>query len=77
MAFSQDATEATMCHHVYVRLSAEEEKSVKKLSGVLIPAYASILLALFLAATLIHQPRQSEMVASAAPAASQHAEQAR
>jgi hypothetical protein len=66
-----------MCHHVHVRLSADEEKSVKKLSGVLIPAYASIVLALLAATVFIQQPRQSEMVASAAPAASQHPEHAR
>jgi hypothetical protein len=29
-----------MCHHVPVRLSAEEKQVVRRLSNVLIPAYA-------------------------------------
>ena len=35
-----------MCHHVHVTLSAEEKKDVKKLSGIMIPVYASIMLAM-------------------------------
>ena len=35
-----------MCHRVYVKLSAEDKQDVKKLSGIMIPVYASIMLAL-------------------------------
>jgi hypothetical protein len=55
-----------MCHHVYVRLSAEERKAVTKLSGVLIPAYALALLAMFAFAALSHQPRSGETLTAAA-----------
>ena len=33
-----------MCHHVHVTLSAEDKKEAKKLAGVLLPVYASIVL---------------------------------
>ena len=57
-----------MCHHVYVRLSAEESKAVKKLSGVLIPAYAVALLALFAVVALTQQPRPGETIMASAQA---------
>lgn len=61
-----------MCHHVYVhaRLSVEEKKAVKKLSGIMIPVYASIVLAAIAVVALTGTPRQGEIVASSsAPAA--------
>ena len=59
-----------MCHHVYVTLSAEEKKEAKKFSGVLIPVYASIVLAFIAVVTLTGAPRQGEqIVATSAPAA--------
>jgi hypothetical protein len=34
-----------MCHHVHVTLTAEERKEARKLTGLMIPVYASIVLA--------------------------------
>jgi hypothetical protein len=61
--------EAPMCRHVYVRLSAEEKAAVKKLSGTMIPIYASILLAMIAVAmiavaTVAGGSRQGEQIAS-------------
>jgi hypothetical protein len=53
-----------MCHHVHVTLSAEEKAAVKKLSGVLIPVYASILLAMIAVVAVASGPRQGELIAS-------------
>ena len=59
-----------MCHRVYVTLSAEDKKEVKKLSGVMIPVYAAIMLALITVVAISGGSRQGELVAStAAPAA--------
>jgi hypothetical protein len=59
-----------MCHHVYVKLSAEDRKDVKKLSGVMIPVYASIVLAVIAVVAVSGAPRQGELIASSsAPAA--------
>lgn len=61
-----------MCHHVPVTLTAEETASVKKLSGVLVPAYASIVLAVIALASLAGGPPRGDLVASvpaSAPAA--------
>ena len=59
-----------MCHHVHVTLSAEDKKDVKKLAGVMIPVYASILLALVAVVAVNGGSRQNELVASTAtPAA--------
>ncbi len=53
-----------MCHHVYVKVSAEEKKEAKKLSGILIPVYASIVLAVVAVVALSGAPRPGEQVAS-------------
>jgi hypothetical protein len=37
--------EAPMCHHGRIRLSAEDRKDVKKLSGIMAPVYATAMLA--------------------------------
>jgi hypothetical protein len=60
-----------MCHHhVHVTLSAEDKEDVKKLSGIMIPVYASALLALIAFIAVTAGSRQGELVAStAAPAA--------
>jgi hypothetical protein len=59
-----------MCHHVHVTLSAEDKKDVKRLSGLMIPIYASIVLAVIAVVALPGAPRQGELMASAsAPAA--------
>ena len=52
-------------------MTASEDKAVRKWSGVVLPVYASIALALLVAVALIHQPRQDELIAAAAPAAAQ------
>ena len=53
-----------MCHHVHVTLSAEEKKDVKKLSGIMIPVYTSIVLAVVAVVTLTGAPRQGELIAA-------------
>ena len=59
-----------MCHHIHVRLSAEDKQDVKKLSGIMIPVYASIVLAVIVVAAVTSAPRQGELIASASvPAA--------
>ena len=59
-----------MCRHVYVRLSVEEKKEARKLTGIMIPVYASIVLAMIAVVALGGAPRQGEQVASTtAPAA--------
>ncbi len=59
-----------MCHHVHVTLSAEDRAAAKKMTGYMIPVYASILLAIVALVTLTAPQRQGELIASAsAPAA--------
>jgi hypothetical protein len=60
-----------MCHsHVHVTLSAEDKEDIKKLSGIMIPVYASALLALVAFVVVAGGSRQGELIAStAAPAA--------
>ena len=59
-----------MCHHVHVTLSAEEQKDVKKLSGIMIPVYASIVLATIAVVSVTAGPSRGGLVATAAaPAA--------
>jgi hypothetical protein len=54
-----------MCHHVHVTLSAEDKAAAKKLTGVMVPVYASILLAVVALLTLTAGPGPGELVASA------------
>lgn len=59
-----------MCHHVYLRLTAEEKKEARKVAGVMIPIYASVVLAVVAVVAVTSAPRQSELLAqSSAPAA--------
>ncbi|MGH6727369.1 MAG: hypothetical protein ACREB8_12615 [Pseudolabrys sp.] len=53
-----------MCHHVHVTLSAEDIKAAKKLSGILLPVYASIVLATIAVVAVTGAPRQGELIAS-------------
>jgi hypothetical protein len=53
-----------MCHRVYVTLSAEDKKDIKKLSGIMIPVYASVMLALIAVVAVSAGSRQGELVAS-------------
>jgi len=60
-----------MCRHVYVTLTAEEKAASRKLSGIIIPVYASIVLAVIAVVAVTGSPQRSELVASSsAPAAS-------
>jgi len=61
-----------MCHHVHVTLSAEDKKAEKKLSGILIPVYASIVLAIVAAVAVAGAPRQDELVAARSVPAATH-----
>jgi hypothetical protein len=56
--------EAPMCHHVYVRLSAEEKASARKMAGFMIPVYASIMLAVVAVVAVTGAPRQGEQIAA-------------
>jgi len=58
-----------MCHRVHVGLTAEEKKEVKKLSGVLIPVYASVLLAIIAVVAISGSQRPNELVASTSTSA--------
>ena len=49
----------------HVRLSPEEKKEVRKLSGVMIPIYASVALVLFAVVMLSHLPSSGEAIAIA------------
>lgn len=59
-----------MCHRLPVTLSAEDKKAAKRLTGVLIPAYAAVGLAVIAAFAVAHAPPSTELVASVVPAAS-------
>ena len=52
-----------MCHRGRIMLSAEEREEVKKLSGIMIPVYASVMLAL-IAVVAVTGSRQGELVAA-------------
>ena len=61
-----------MCHRAHVQfvLSAEDKKDVKRLSGIMIPVYASALLALVVFVAVTGTSHQGELIASTvAPAA--------
>src|SRR5262245_44594775 len=52
--------EDTMCHAVRVRLSMAERKDVRRFSGVMIPAFASLTVLLLLVIALTNTPRPNE-----------------
>ena len=54
-----------MCHHVHVTLSAEDKAAARKMTGVMIPAYAAVLLAI-VAVVSVTAPRSNERIASVA-----------
>ena len=59
-----------MCHHVHIRLSAEDKAAVKQVWGWLAPVYAVAVLALVAGVAVSSTPRNGELVASSsAPAA--------
>ena len=53
-----------MCHHAHITLSAEERKDIKKLSGIMLPVYASIVLALIAVVAVSGGSHQGELIAS-------------
>ncbi len=59
-----------MCHHahVHVTLSAEDKAAAKKLSGFLIPVYASAVLAVIALVAVTGAPPQGEQIAASIPA---------
>jgi hypothetical protein len=61
--------EAPMCHRVYVTLSVEDKKDVKKLSGIMIPVYATIVLVVVAVVAVTGSSRQNERIASTAVSA--------
>ena len=59
-----------MCHRVTITLSAEERAAAKRVTGFLIPAYASIVLAAIAVVAVAGAPQQNEQIAAASvPAA--------
>lgn len=59
-----------MCQYGHIQLSAEDRKNVRKLSGILIPVYASAVLALVFVTVVAAGSRQGELIASTAATAS-------
>jgi hypothetical protein len=57
-----DSQEAVMCHRVRVLLSTEEKEDVKKLTGIMVPVYATIMLVLVAVVAVTMQ--QKELTAS-------------
>jgi hypothetical protein len=55
-----------MCQHVHVTLSAEDKKDVRKLAGVMIPVYASIMLAAIAVVAVASAPPKGDLVAAIA-----------
>lgn len=53
-----------MCHHVHVRLSEDEAKDVRKLSGLMIPVYASVAVAVIALVAVTGAAPQTAMIAS-------------
>jgi len=53
-----------MCHHRRMKLSAEDRESVKKLSGAMIPVYATAMLALIAFVVVAGGSREGELIAS-------------
>jgi hypothetical protein len=54
-----------MCHFIRVKLSPAEKKEVRKLSGAVIPIYASVALVLFALTLFLRAPNSGEAVAVA------------
>jgi hypothetical protein len=53
-----------MCHHCRIRLSAEDREDVRKLSGIMVPIYATAMVALLAFVVVTGGSRQGELVAS-------------
>jgi sugar phosphate permease len=55
-----------MCRSVLVRFTPEERAYAKWLSGLMVPVYAVVVLAIIAVAALRDAPRSRDMVAAAA-----------
>jgi hypothetical protein len=53
-----------MCHRVRVLLSTEDKQDVKKLTGILIPVYATVMLVLVATVAVTLTLQQGELIAS-------------
>lgn len=53
-----------MCHHGRIRLSAEDREDVRNLSGIMLPIYATAMVALLAFIVVTGGSRQGELVAS-------------
>jgi hypothetical protein len=53
-----------MCHAVRVKLTAEDRATARRLTGLLLPAYAMVALALVALAVLTAGPRSGDLVAT-------------
>jgi hypothetical protein len=51
-----------MCRIAHLKLSPDEKKAVRKLSGVMIPIYASIALVLLAVVTITQVPRAGDAI---------------
>jgi hypothetical protein len=69
---AQILMEASMCHLVHVWLTAEEKSAVKRLSGLLIPVYAAVVLAVIAVAVVAPGSGRTELIASRSVPAMQH-----
>jgi hypothetical protein len=59
-----DLRRRRMCHHGRIKLSADDREEVKKLSGIMVPVYATAMLALIGFVVVTGGSRQGELVAS-------------
>ncbi len=57
--------ETPMCQFMHVRLTPEEKKEVRKLSGVMISIYASVAVVLFAVVIFARLPNAGEAIAIA------------
>ena len=53
-----------MCHRVRVLLSTEDKQDAKKLTGILIPVYATVMLVLVATVAVTMTLQQGELIAS-------------
>ena len=53
-----------MCHRVRVLLSTEDKQDVKKLTGILIPVYATVMLVLVATVAVTMTLQQGALIAS-------------
>ena len=53
-----------MCHRVRVLLSTEDKQDVKKLTGIFIPVYATVMLVLVATVAVTMTLQQGELIAS-------------